>query len=111
MKVCICGSRDFRDLTLVHDYIAKLPAGTIIISGGARGVDQAAEAAAKALGFDSEVFPAHWDTEGKAAGFRRNTRMVIACDRVVAFWDGTSRGTKHTIEQAAFFQKPVEIIR
>ncbi len=30
----------------------------------------------------------------------RNAEMVGMCDRVIAFWDGVSRGTKFTIDYA-----------
>lgn len=36
--------------------------------------------------------------------------MVELCDSVLVFWDGVSKGTKHTIDYANKIGKPVEII-
>jgi hypothetical protein len=41
----------------------------------------------------------------------RNQQMVDQCDKVVAFWDGQSRGTKHTVDLATAKGIPVDIIR
>lgn len=44
--VAIVGSRDFKDLDKVRAFVRSLPPSACVISGGARGVDQAAEAKA-----------------------------------------------------------------
>lgn len=41
-----------------------------------------------------------WDKYGKSAGFKRNTTIVEACDTLLAFWDGKSRGTQDSIAKA-----------
>lgn len=43
---------------------------------------------------------ADWDLDGKSAGFKRNVKMAEYADALVAFWDGSSRGTKHMIDIA-----------
>lgn len=48
--VAIIGSRDFKDLDKVRAFVRSLPKNACVISGGARGVDQAAEAEAFACG-------------------------------------------------------------
>ena len=51
-------------------------------------------------------FPADWVKFGKSAGFIRNNQMLEyiqenGCEcAVLAFWDGKSHGTKHTITTA-----------
>ncbi len=110
MKIAIVGSRDYPDLQAVWDYVESLPLDTVIVSGGARGVDSIAEDCAFARGMDTLIFPAEWDKYGKSAGFRRNERIVAECDRLVAFWDGTSRGTQHSIELARKAGKLVTVI-
>ena len=40
----------------------------------------------------------------------RNPDIVAAADRVVAFWDGTSRGTADSIEIARKTGKPVAVV-
>lgn len=110
-RIAVVGSRDFRSLELVNKYIAELPPGTTVVSGAARGVDSTAAAAARARGLEVVEFPAQWRLYGKRAGFKRNALIVEQADRVVAFWNGASRGTAHTIELARRAGKPVEIVR
>jgi hypothetical protein len=64
------------------------------------GVDQAAILAARALGLETAVHPADWKHEGRRAGPLRNTQIVADCHRLVAFWDGASRGTADSIRKA-----------
>lgn len=119
MRIAIVGSRDYPEIEQVGEYIHKLArenpwARPTIVSGGARGVDTAAAAVARSCGFDVEVFPAHWrDGDGsynRAAGIERNKRVVRSVDRVVAFWDGESRGTRSTIDAALALGIDVEVI-
>lgn len=100
LKVAVIGSRGYPDLDAVRRFVAHQPPGTVIVTGCARGVDEAARRAAAACGLSVEVFRAEWDTHGKAAGPLRNTRLVAAADRVVAFWDGHSRGTLDAVRKA-----------
>lgn len=99
-KVAIVGSRDFPRPDWVKSYVARMPDGWTVVSGGARGVDTWAEDAARARGLAVEVFPANWERHGKAAGPLRNRQIVDAADWVVAFWDGRSRGTASTMALA-----------
>lgn len=111
MKVAIVGSREFKDIFKVADYVESLPQDTIVISGGARGVDTWAIQAATQRGLKTKVFEADWNTFGKSAGMRRNSDIVANCDKLVAFWDGISKGTKDSIDKAKSAGKPVEIIQ
>jgi predicted Rossmann fold nucleotide-binding protein DprA/Smf involved in DNA uptake len=110
VKVAIVGSRDYPDIDQVEMYVAdRLRPGDVVVSGGARGVDLAAEVAASTCGLDVVVHMPEWDKYGKSAGFRRNRIIVEDADRVVAFWDGKSKGTKHSIDLAHKLGKPVEV--
>jgi len=40
----------------------------------------------------------------------RNYQIVDAAEQVVAFWDGKSRGTAHSLEYARKKGKPVRIV-
>src|SRR5579871_3629698 len=102
-RVAIVGSRDYGDLDQVRSFVVHLqhkhPAATVI-SGGARGVDTVAASAARAAGLQVVVLPAEWRRGGvfdRSAGCRRNAAIVAACDVLVAFWDGSSRGTAHAV--------------
>lgn len=100
MRIAIVGSRSFHNKQGVFDYVYTLPRGTVIISGGAVGVDSWAAAAARAYNLEVIEFLPEWDKYGKSAGFKRNTLIVEAVDMVVAFWDGKSNGTKNSIDKA-----------
>ena len=101
MKIAIVGSRDYVDLERVTAYVNSLPDDTELVSGGARGVDRTAEQAAWSRKLTVKCFPADWEQYGKEAGFIRNQDIVNYADLVVAFWDGKSRGTAHTMRLAA----------
>jgi hypothetical protein len=93
----------------MEPHIETLPPGTIIVHGAARGADQMAARIASRCGFATEPHPADWDRHGKAAGAIRNLEMLDSgIDRVLAFWDGNSRGTLHTITEAHRRGVPVE---
>ena len=123
-RVAIVGSRSYEDelkreresplwLRIV-EAIAELPADTIVVSGGARGVDRMAATAARALGLKVEVIPVkpeEWKKFGRAAGPIRNGKIARACDRMIAFYDGESSGTANAIEQTRALGKPVDVRR
>lgn len=72
-----------------------------MLHGGARGADKLAGTVAAKLGFEVEEYEAEWNTYGKAAGALRNIKMIeTEPDLVIAFWDGASAGTKHTLSLA-----------
>lgn len=111
MKVAIVGSRNWQGQYQIGKYVESLPPDTEVVSGGARGVDMMAEHAARKRGLKVTVFLADWDKYGKAAGFLRNGQIVAHADKVVAFWDGKSRGTLDTIQKARAAGKDVEIYK
>ena len=112
MRVLVCGSRDWTDQEAIVNRIALLPSDAVVVHGGARGADRIAGAAAEILGHEVKVFRADWNKYGKAAGILRNLQMLdTRPDRVIAFWDGVSPGTQHTIEEARRRGIKVEVIR
>lgn len=111
MRVAIVGSRDYPNLDEVREYVMSLPDDTIVITGGARGVDQTAELAARARGLTVVVHEAEWQKYGKAAGPMRNKVVVEDCDRLVAFWDEVTPGTKNAISQASKSGKLDKVFR
>jgi YspA, cpYpsA-related SLOG family len=110
MRVLVCGSRSWKDARRIRQRLAELPRSTIVIHGEARGADALADAAARGLGLTVMTFPADW-SRGKQAGFERNIAMLDEKpDLVIAFWDGKSKGTAHTIDQAIERGIAVEVI-
>jgi hypothetical protein len=47
-------------------------------------------------------FPADWDKLGRKAGYVRNEKMALYAKEdngvLIAFWDKSSKGTKHMID-------------
>lgn len=110
MKVAIVGSRNFPYPDLITDFVDRLPEGTTVVSGGARGPDSIASTRATTRGLPTEIHPADWDRYGKSAGFLRNTTIVETSDWVVAFWDGHSHGTADTIRKTHASHKPLTVV-
>ena len=113
MRVAIVGSRDYPFLNHVWQFVTSLARAapdTIIVSGGARGVDTVGAASARLAGLPVEELLPDWDRHGELAGFERNSRIVESCDRVVAFWDEASNGTRDTISKALAAGKKVLVI-
>jgi len=100
IKLAIVGSRNFEPLDFVRKVIQSLNKDVIIISGGAKGVDETAICEAKKCGMRTEVYYADWAMHGKAAGPIRNSVLIEKSDGVIAFWDGGSKGTKDSISKA-----------
>jgi hypothetical protein len=126
MKLAIIGSRTFQNFALLCAEADKLKP-TLIVSGGARGADELAERYAEQRELPTKIFPAAWNdlnvpgaviktnAQGKQynamAGFHRNKDIVRVADVVLAFWDGKSRGTKHSIDFAHSIGKRVAVVR
>jgi len=104
MKLLIAGSRDITDYQILLDTVKKVPSFfdgvTNIISGKARGADALGERYANRNDLPLLQYPANWDTHGKAAGYIRNKQMVEVADRCLVLWDGSSKGSLHTINLA-----------
>lgn len=95
----------------VRRYVNKLLSqDDVVVSGGAAGADAWSADAARQRGLEVVEYLPDWDAHGKGAGFKRNWAIIKDCDRVVAFWDGISKGTQHTLDAAAEVNKPVTVI-
>jgi hypothetical protein len=111
VKVLVCGSRSWDEHGPVRRRVADFPPETVIIHGGAAGADWFASIAASQSGLDQVVYPPNWKRHGRRAGIVRNLAMLDAQpDLVIAFWDGKSAGTRHTITEARKRGIPVEVI-
>jgi predicted Rossmann fold nucleotide-binding protein DprA/Smf involved in DNA uptake len=111
MKVAIVGSRNYPHPWLVASFVYALEPDTVIVSGGAHGPDSWAAHCAEVFGLPEPIiYRADWKKYGRSAGYIRNSLIVAACDSLVAFWDGESRGTFHSINLARRAGKPVKVI-
>jgi predicted Rossmann fold nucleotide-binding protein DprA/Smf involved in DNA uptake len=112
LRVAIVGSRSFGDFARVRRFVAALARrhpGCVVMSGGAPGVDREAAAAARAAGLVVRELPADWARFGRWAGHKRNQELVCNSDIVIAFWDGSSAGTRHVINLARAAMKKVYV--
>ena len=78
-RVLVCGGRTFSrkaDLWLLLDERHGRDPISCLISGMATGADTAAAEWATANGVPLAAYPAKWELFGKAAGSRRNTKML-----------------------------------
>lgn len=112
VSIIVAGSRTFnfsrhwcKLVECLDTIISRFPEGTEveIVSGKAKGADEAGEKYAALRGNTVKEFPADW-SKGKGAGYARNVDMAKYAAQnnglLVAFWDGESKGTKHMIDQA-----------
>lgn len=112
MKLAIIGSRDFIDYDFLCSTLEKYkPKITTVVSGGARGADKLGEKWANENNIETLIFYADWDTHGKKAGFIRNVDIIKNCDVCIAFWDGKSKGTQHSLSLCEKYNKPTKVIK
>ena len=96
MKVAIVGSRSL-DMHIPQECIPKNT--SLIISGGAQGIDRSA----RDFAYDNhikiiEIMP-EYNLYGRLAPLKRNDYIVDYSDIVIVFWDGKSRGTSYVIKR------------
>jgi hypothetical protein len=114
MKLAIVGSRDFSNYDLLVKSIEQnldVSQITHIVSGGARGADTLGELFAKNNNIDTIIYKPDWNKYGRSAGYIRNKDIIDSADFVIAFWDGKSKGTKHSIDLANNMGKPIVICK
>ena len=106
MRVAVIGSRGL----MVDDLGKYLPNETTeIVSGGAKGIDSCAREYAQQHGLKLAEYLPEYDRFGRSAPLKRNITIIENADLVLAFWDGTSRGTKYVIDNCRKRNIPVEI--
>ena len=106
MKIAVVGSRGIT-ISDIGKYISNADE---VVSGGAVGVDSCAANFAREKGIRLTVFLPQYDLYGRAAPIIRNRQIVDYADKVIAFWDGSSKGTLSVIKYAQSINKECEII-
>ena len=111
LKVLVTGSRNITPdgEMKIESFIKYLSSGTIVIHGGAQGVDSCIEKCCRAYGITTKVVRPLYNDKREYYLYR-NAEMVGMCDIVYAFWDGKSRGTKFTIDYARLRGKVTHIV-
>ena len=105
-------NQEFRNFCAANGFCKPVEC---VISGGAKGVDSSAYAAAVVCGIKNICF---LPDRKKYPGFlfakaclERNKKIAETCDILLAVWDGKSKGTLNTIEIARSLEKAVFIVR
>jgi len=114
MKLAVIGSRSLNKnvLDVITQVVTKSKNPiSEIVTGGAAGVDTIAETFAKNNNIKSTIFLPQYKTYGKKATFIRNNEILKNSDAVLAIWDGISKGTFYTINQAKKLGLKVMIVR
>lgn len=106
MKVAVIGSRSITNIE-IERYIPK--GITMLITGGAIGVDRIAEKYADRMKIKKQIFLPDYERYGKSAPLMRDRLIVDNADIVIAIWDGVSGGTNYTIKYAERTGKPFEV--
>ena len=106
MKIAIVGSRDIT-VSGIGKYVSDADE---IVSGGAAGVDSCAAEYARENGIKLTTFLPKYELYGRAAPIVRNKEIVDYSDKIVVFWNGSSKGTESVIKYAQKVKKPCEII-
>jgi len=102
IKILVVGTRTYSNydefVYVLEKMIRKLDKKFIIefVSGGAKGADEMVKNYALANFYPYKEFPADWNFYGNSAGYKRNAQMWDYADLGIAFWDGISKGTKHS---------------
>ena len=104
--VAVIGSRGIKRADLARYLPAET---TMLISGGAVGVDTLAEEYAEQHGLPIRVIRPNYAMYGKNAPLLRNKQIVESADLVVALWDGSSPGTAFTVNYAHEQGVPVRL--
>ena len=107
MKIAIIGSRNLH----INELDKFIPKNVqTIVSGGAEGIDTCARDYARKKGLKMiEYFP-DYKKYGRSAPLKRNISIIEEADKVLAFWDGKSRGTKFVIDKCKEMNKSVNVI-
>ena len=99
MRVLVCGGRDYSAREPLWDALYRLEP-SVIIEGGARGADMLAAEWAHHTATRLLTFPALWNDEGRAAGPKRNQRMLDEGRPDIVLACPGGRGTADMVSRA-----------
>lgn len=110
MKIAVVGSRKAPPDAAVRILKQLPPQITEMISGGADGIDTAAQEVARTLGIPMRIIAPDYEQYGRQAPLVRNREIIACADEVLAFWNGSSKGTQYVIAECIKQGKPVRVI-
>lgn len=109
IRVLVCGGRNYSNqerLERVLNKVLRDNGKFQVVHGGASGADAMADAWAMLNDCHTDVFPAHWETQGKAAGPKRNERMARTKPKLCVAFPGGA-GTEDMIRRCHNYRIPV----
>lgn len=111
MKIAVIGSRTFKYKEIVFEILCRelSDVNTEVITGGAIGVDSWVEEFCKEDCTPCEIVRPI-NLKDRIFYIFRNVEIITKADKIIAFWDGKSRGTKFVIDYALARNKPLKII-
>lgn len=113
MIVAVVGSRYYTDYTTFSRYMNEFRKKLdidMIVSGGAKGIDELAYRYAIEKGITFVCHPPVPEEGFPRMYFRRNIRIANHCEMMIAFPQGKSTGTRHSIKSAQDLGKKVLVI-
>lgn len=110
MKLAVIGSRNFTDYNLLKRELDALNNITEVVSGAAKGTDELAKKYALENNITLVEFPADYKTYGHKAPHIRNDQIIKYSDKLIAFWDGQSKGTQSVFRKADKKGKLLKVI-
>lgn len=111
MKIAVIGSRNFKDQKLLKTVLDAETQMIELITGGAVGADTLAENWAKEKQLPVTIIKPNYEKFGKYAPLERNGRIINLAEKVIAFWDGQSKGTKYVIKECQRLGKPLKLVK
>lgn len=106
MRIAIVGSRSIT-VNNIESYVSDADE---IVSGGAVGVDHCAAEYANKNGLKLTEFLPEYALYGRAAPIIRNRKIVDYADKIIVFWNKSSKGTLSVIKYAEKIGKKCEVI-
>jgi hypothetical protein len=114
MNLIVAGSRTLNDKEFVYQGIDYVDAYltrwkvliTMVLSGGARGVDRIGEEWAREKGIPVKKVIPEWRKYGRRAGPLRNLKMVHEAQGIAAFQKDDTPGTKQIVNASIVLGLP-----
>ena len=103
MRLLVCGGRDFREQSIVDEFLDRMHSEhkiTCVIHGDARGADHLAQLWAERRGIPTQRFPAQWHLYGASAGPMRNAQMIREGKPTAVFAFPGGAGTANMVKQS-----------
>ena len=109
-RYLFAGSREGVPQGDIYKIIENLPSSSLIISGGARGVDTYAAEAARSNNIKVELHYPNWQL-GKHAGMLRNKLMLDSgIDKAYLFIANNSKGSADTLQRVMTNNIPYQLL-